>query len=202
MPVFNIYIEKSMGLSHSGEVCAYGDGDVDLTDEEVKQLVDLIREKGGVTDVEELGLEERYPEIYEKLDQACGDIARSAEYNHWVIAGFENGWYEVDYDEAISKCEEKYGFKFVFNLEKFLEDYPDYDEEDVKGVEDIDEDDLSDVKTDAFFEWVEEYRGTLDEDAEVSFLSDVFGLEPEVDDVDYEVEIPVDIVKMAKEGIN
>lgn len=199
MPVFNIYIEKSLGFSHSGEVCASGDGDVELTDEEVKLLVDLIREKDGVTDVEELGLEETYPEIYEKLDDACGDIARSAEYNHWVIEGFENGWYEVDTDEAIAKCEESYGFKFVFDREKFLEDYPGYDAEDVNGVEDVDEDDLSDVKTEAFYEWVDEYRGTLDEEAEVSFLSDVFGLEPEVDDVDYEVEIPVDIVKMAKE---
>lgn len=33
----------------------------------------------------------------------------------------------------------------------------------------------------------------------MSFLSDVFRLEPEVDDVGYEVEIPVDIVKMARE---
>ena len=92
-----------------------------------------------------------------------------------------------------------YGFRFVFDREKFLEDYPGYDAEDVKSVEDVDEDDLSDVKTEAFFEWVDEYRGTLDEEAEVSSLSDVFGLEPDIDDVEYEVEIPVDIVKMATE---
>lgn len=199
MPVFNIFIETSLGFSHSGEVCASGDGNVVLTDEEVKQLVDLIREKGGVTDVEELGLKERYPEIYEKLDDACSDIAYTAERNHWVIEGFENGWYEVDTDEAIAKCEEHYGFQYVFDRAKFLEDHPGYEAEEVKSEEDIDEDDLSDAKTDAFFEWVDQYRGTLDEEAEVSFLSDVFGLEPEVDDVDYEVEIPVDIVKMAEE---
>ena len=33
----------------------------------------------------------------------------------------------------------------------------------------------------------------------LSFMADVFGLDPEVDAVDYEVEIPVDIVKLANE---
>ncbi len=201
MPIFNIFIERSLGFSHSGEVCVSGDGSVELTDEEVKQLIELIREKGGVTDVDELVLEERYPENYKKLDDACYEIAYKAEYNHWVIEGYENGWYEVDYDEAISECEEWYGFKYIFDLYKFLEDHPGYEADEVKSEDDIDEDDLSDAKTDVFFKWVEKYRGTLDEDAEASFLSEVFKLEPEIDGVDYDVEIPVDIIKMATEKV-
>jgi len=197
MPVFKIELEISLGFSHSGEVCASGEGEVELTDTEVQQLVNLIRENDGETDVEELGLKETYPEIYEKLDDVCGDIAYHAEYNHWVIEGFENDWSEVDNDEAIFRCEEKYGFEYIFDREKFLEDHPEYEADDVESEDDIDEDDLLDAKTDAFFEWVDEYRGTLDEEAEVSFLSDVFEIEPEVDGVYHEVVIPEAIVEMA-----
>ena len=45
MPDFNIASEHSLGMSHSGEKTAYGEYVVNLTDEEVKALVDLIREK-------------------------------------------------------------------------------------------------------------------------------------------------------------
>ena len=91
MPIFNIFIERSLGFSHSGEVCVSGDGSVELTDEEVKQLIELIREKGGVTDVDELVLEERYPENYKKLDDACYEIASyaiSKGLNIWCYTGY------------------------------------------------------------------------------------------------------------------
>lgn len=191
MPVFNIFIEKSLGFSHSGEVCASGDGNVELTDIEVQELVDLIREKGVETDVEKLGLEERYPEIYKKLDEACGEIAHNAEYHHWIVEGYENGYYEISTDEAIEKCEEQYGFEYEFDMEKFLEENPDYEEED------IDEDVIDEAKEEAFKQWVGEYRSKLDDYHEALFLDEVFELNPCIDSVDYEVEIPVDIVNMA-----
>ena len=184
-----------MGYSHSGSVMAYGTGSVELTDEQLQQLVTLIRENGGETDVEVLGLEEKYPEIYAVLDEAYHDAAWRTAYNHWVIAGYENGWCD-DLDEVIEKCEEEYGFKFEFDEDAFREENG-YDPD-----EEIDEDDIEDAKSDAFNEWVEEYRAELgDEDKEVRFLSDVFGIEPEMDGVDYEVEIPEEIVKMAEKGV-
>lgn len=186
MPTINILTENSLGFSHSGEVIAYGEGVIELTDEQVQQLVSLIRENNGETDVKKLQLEEKFPEIYEILEEAFREVARNAEYNHWVIEGYENGWYDVDTEEMITKCEEKYGFKFEYDTEDYLDDDGN-----------IDEDMLYDAKADAFFEWVEEHRIGLSEDDEVAFLSDVFGLEPDVDDVYYEVEIPADIVKMA-----
>ena len=55
MAEFEIECEKSLGWSHSGEVIIKCKSTVDLTDEEVKVLVNLIREK-GTADVEKLEL--------------------------------------------------------------------------------------------------------------------------------------------------
>lgn len=89
----------------------------------------------------------------------------------------------------ITKCEQEYGFKFEYETEDYLDDDGN-----------IDEDMLDEAKDDAFYEWVEKYRSGCSEANEVAFLTDVFGLEPEVDNVYYEVEIPADIVKMAQSG--
>ncbi len=190
MPIFSIETETILGISHSGEVTAEGEGTVELTDEEVQQLIDLIRENGGETNVEKLHLEEKYPEIYEMLDEAYRETARQAEYNHWVIEGYENGWYETELEEMVKKCEEKYGFHFEYDPKDYMDE---------EGTE-VDEDLLYDDLQDAFYEWVSKYRGPLDEQEDADFLSDVFCLEPNVDDVDYDVQIPPAIIKMAKDG--
>ena len=187
MPIFNILTENTLGISHSGEVTASGEGCVELSDEQVRQLVDLIKDHNGETNVEALGLKEKYPEIYERLDEACYEIARHAEYVEWVIDGYESGYSEVDTEEAIALCEEEYGFKFEYDPDDFLDD----DGE-------IDEDALDDARVDAFYEWVEQHRRGLDRDAEAMFLDEVFCLNPEVDAFDYEVEIPEAIIAMAK----
>ena len=169
---------------------AEGEGTVELSDEEVQQLIDLIRENGGETDVDKLNLQEKYPEIYETLDEAYRETAMQAEYNHWVIEGYENGWYETDLKEMVKKCEEEYGFHFEYDPKDYMDE---------EGTE-VDEDLLYDDLQDAFYEWVSKYRGPLDEQEDAEFLSDVFCLEPEVDDVDYDVKIPPAIIKMANEG--
>lgn len=186
MPVFNINTEIFLGISHYGEEYAYGEGSVELTDEEVQQLVDFIRENGGETDVEALKLKEKLPDIYECLDEAYREAAFDAAYCHWVVEGYENGWYEVSTDEAIEKCK-KYGFKFEYKEEDY------YDED----LEDIDEDALDEARSEAFSTWVENYRAGLSSGEEATFLSDVFELEPEIDSVDYEVVIPEEITKLA-----
>lgn len=192
MPDFSIYSEHSLGFSHYGEVTAEGEGVVTLTDSEVQQLVDLIKENGGETDVEALDLENKYPEIYETLDEAYREAAFQAVYYHWVVAGYENGWYEVDLDDAIEKCESNYGFHFDFDEEKYRE------ENGLDPDDEIDEDELYDEKSEAFDKWVEQYRATLDREAEVSFLCDVFELDPDVDTPDYEVMIPDGVIELAE----
>lgn len=188
MPIFDIFTETSLGFSHSGEVIASGDGNVVLSDEEVRQLIDLIRENGGETDVEKLELEEKLPDIFEKLQDAYRDAARVAEHDQWVLEGYENGWYDVPDEEIVEKCETKYGFHFEYDPEDFISE----------GETEVDEDELFDAKMEALYDWVDQYRIEHLEE-EIAFLSDVFNLHPNVDDVDYDVEIPPAIVKMAKE---
>lgn len=69
MALCDIETEQSLGMSHYGPVSAEGVGTVELADEEVQTLIQLIREK-GTTDVEQLGIKEIHPEIYEKLRKA------------------------------------------------------------------------------------------------------------------------------------
>lgn len=182
MPIFEISSDHSLGFSHSGEVTVSGDGTVELTDEEVRQLVDLIKENDGETDVEELELEDLYPDIYETLDEACRQVAFDAEYEHWVIEGYEGGYYEDpdDLDERLAKL----GYKCRVDKKDFLDE----DGE-------LDEYSYEDAKSEDLEKWIEEKRSTVENEA--SFLANLFDICPEIDGVDYEVEIPEAIVEMA-----
>lgn len=189
MPTFSIDTESVLGISHSGEVTAEGTGTVELTDGEVKQLIELIRENGGESDVKELELQEKYPAIYSKLEDAFREAAWHAEYIHWVNEGYENGWYELSTDEIEEKLDE-YGFHFEYNPDDFI-----YEDE-----EEIDEDALEEAKSDAISEWVDEYRSHLNDYEGALFLAEVFELEPNdsVFNLDYSVEIPHGIIELAK----
>lgn len=191
MPIFKINTEQSMGFTHYGEVMIEGSGEVDLTDEEVRQLIELIRDNNGETDIEELELEEKYPDLYEKLDGAYRDVAVDALWRYLVIDGFENGYYEEP-DDAIETAEQNYGFKFEYDENDFIPE----------GETEMDEDEFNDARSEAFYEWVDEYRKNLDEADEAMFLDEVFDIAPELDNYDYEIEIPEEIIEMAKEDQN
>ena len=66
MKKFDFTIEICLGY-HCNGVGEYaeGEGCVSLEDNQVEQLVALIKENGGETDVEKLGLKEKCPEIYQ-----------------------------------------------------------------------------------------------------------------------------------------
>ncbi len=176
-----------MGFTHYGEVMIEGSGEVKLTDEEVRQLIELIRDNNGETDIEELELEEKYPDLYEKLNGAYRDVAVDALWRYLVIDGFENGYYEEP-DDAIETAEQNYGFKFEYDENDFIPD----------GETEMDEDEFNEERNEAFYEWVDEYRKNLDEADEAMFLDEVFDIAPELDNYDYEIEIPEEIIKMAK----
>ena len=190
MPIIDIFTNTFLGISHSGNVSVDGEGTVNLTDEEVQQLINLIRENSGETDVEKLELEDKYPAIFEKLDDAYHEIAHSAAYHHFVIEVFENGDYDLSIDEIIENCE-KYGFEFEYDPKDFLYD----DEED-----EIDEDALEEAKSDALYEWVDKYRSHLNDFDDALFLAEVFHIDVYLDAIDivYSVEIPPEIIEMAK----
>ena len=81
MKKFNFTIEFCLGYRCNG-VGEYAEreGIVSLEDNQVEQLVSLIKENGGETDVEKLGLKENFPEIYQALDYASYDAASYANY--------------------------------------------------------------------------------------------------------------------------
>ena len=175
MALYSIYNDTCLGWSHSGPVNVESDGFVELSDEEVTKIVELIR-KEGTSDVEELKLEEVYPDIYKKLDDAFYEMAYNAEEKHWLMEGFLDGYFDYDIDELMAYCKENCGYKY------------DDEEED------------EDLEYDYFDSWLKDYvSGLNDEEASV-FLKEHMNADVNLDDddVEYQVAIPDAIIKMAE----
>lgn len=190
MPSFPIDINLYFGTAHYGDVTAYGSGEVELADEDIKKLINLIRENGGETDVEKLQLLEKYPDIFNTLDDAYYELASQTAYIHWVNAGYDNGWYELSDEEIAENCE-VFGFKFEYDLDE-------YQDEDGN----LDEDALEEAKSEALYKWIKEHRSHLDDYDDALFLAEVFHLEPDDYnyDLEYFVKIPDEIIAMANNG--
>lgn len=173
-------------MSHCGSVGTEGSGTVELSDEEVKKIVDLIRET-GTKDVEEMGLAEVHPEIFEKLDEAQSELAYNVEYNYWVWNGYESRYYECDMNDVMEYCIENHGFTFEY-------DENEYTDEDGS----VDEDAIEDAQLEAFEEWLEDFIYGLDNDAAVDFIVNQLNLEIDCNGIpeSYEVAIPVEILEM------
>ena len=195
MALYSIESEQCLGISHSGAVTVNGESAVELSDEEVDILVKLIKEK-GTTDVEELDLEHLHPDIYNKLDEAYYDMAYKAEEIHWLWEGYYGSYFEYDEDKLMSYCEKNLGFSFEFKPEDYFdEDDLEYYNEDPESYED----EIHDVKYEAFSEWLDEYVKGLSDDEARDFFYNHMDADLNMDNVEYTVEIPLAIIKKAKE---
>lgn len=202
MPSFSIDTESILGVSHSGEVMIAGTGAVELSDEHVRSLINLIRDNGGETDVKKLQLEERFPEIYETLDEACRDAASEVAYREWLKTGYECNYFERP--EGFMESIEAAGlFKFELTadqmIEKFREDYG-LEENDEIDPEELD-DYFEDEKEGLFYECVNKYYNSLDEDGKVAFIERFYPEAPYEWDpvnIEYNVGIPAAIIKMSE----
>ena len=181
MKQFDFSVEICLGYHCWGAPeYAEGDGTVELEESQVDQLVTLIRKHGGETDPEKLGLQEKYPDIYSTLQEAYSDAASEAEYRHWIISGYENGYLEEP--EGLMETLEEEGL-FKYNPE------PDEEEEE--------------DKEDAFNEWLSTYFDSLSEADQVAFIEKYYRLsleDIETGFAEYEVSIPEDIIELASEG--
>ena len=187
MAEYKIECEQCLGFSHCGPVTTSGESTIELSDEDVATLVQLIREK-GTTDVGKLDLETSHPELYGKLDEAYREMARHAEYMHWLWEGYDNGYYEYDDDELMDYCERECGFSFEYDENDYLDANGDFDKEE-----------MGYAKSEAFHEWLDDYvRGLSDDDA-AEFMNEHMDAAIDVDDVEYTVNIPEDIILKAKE---
>ena len=195
MALYSIESEQSLGMSHSGEVTVNGESTVELSDEEVDILVKLIKENDS-TDVEELDLEDLYPDIYSKLDEAYHDMAYKAEEIHWLREGYDNHYFEYDEDKLMDYCEKNLGFSFEFKPEEYFDE----DElEDYKESPDSYEDEIYEEKNRVFSKWLDDYVNSLSDEEARSFFYDHMDADLNMDDVDYTVEIPAAIIKKAQE---
>jgi len=178
--------EHYLGTSHCGDVTIDVDGDVELSDEQVDVLVNLIREK-QTTDVNELGLESLYPEIYQKLKDEYRSAAYCAEELHWLWEIYEDHNYDCDMEELMEYCEKECGFIY--------EPTSSNDEDDDEDDEDYDEE-----KEEAFLKWLDNYLRSLCDDDAASFFVERMEIDLDISyqfDFDY-VGIPDEIIEIAQ----
>lgn len=196
MALYSIESEQCLGMSHfGGAVTVNGESAVELSDEEVDILVKLIKEKNS-TDVEDLDLETLHPEIYEKLRDAYYKMAYRAEEMHWLWEGYNNGYYEYDTDELMAYCEKELDFSFEFRPEEYFdEDDLEYYKEDPESYED----EINELKGEAFSEWLDDYVSGLSDDEARDFFYEHMGADLNLDDVEYTVGIPQAIIAKAKQ---
>ena len=195
MALYSIESEQCLGMSHSGAVTVNGESAVELSDEEVDILVKLIREKDS-TDVEELNLEHLHPDIYEKLREAYYNMAYDAEEMHWLWEGYYNGYFEYDFDELMAYCEKELDFSFEFKPEEYFdEDDLKYYKEDPESYED----EINELKGEAFSEWLSDYVSGLSDDEARDFFYNHMNADLNLDDIDYTVEIPQAIIAKAQQ---
>jgi hypothetical protein len=190
MAKYDFEVKVCMGITcYGGGVYQEGDGEVELSNEEVAQLVALMQQHNS-SDIEKIGLEKALPEIYNKLKDAYEKAASRANALHWLgnIWDFED---EEEFDKLIKYCEDNHHYFF----EMLEEDGWEIDE-------DEDEDEAyEEAKKEDFKRWLPDYLSTAPFGVMHTIYLDYLGFDSEVFCVDedaYKVGIPEDIVKSAK----
>ena len=187
MPKYTVeYDGKWNGEYYSGESV------LELTDEQVKQLVDLIKVNGGETDVDALNLKEEYPAIYSAFREAFIEPVAFDGSVQWAIDGYlyyDLGEISGPSTEEVIKVIEAEGL-FSFKFEYDEGDYLDEDGE-------LDEERLMEDKCEAWREHFEE----LSIEDQFAFLERFY--EKEIYDYDTQeltgnMYIPDEIIELAK----
>ena len=168
------------------------EGSFELEDEDVKALVQLIRDNDGETDVEELDLENKLPHVYEIIHEAYSDAVDTATTNHWILEGYQNGAFEES-DGVMDALEEEGLFKFEPDLAELREELG------LEDDEEIPEEDFEDAKQEAFEQWKDGYFASLTEEEQISFIETYYDADVDnsADEYDYTMEIPQEIVDLA-----
>lgn len=186
MPKFIIKSSVKLEYSHSDSTNDYLEGFVELTDEEVEQLIDYIRENDSAC-IDASDIEDLYPEIFEKLDDAYNGVSSLAFEFNYQWNGLLNQCYEYDVDRLMKHCEENCGFKFEYNEEDYLD-----------SNDELDEESIEDEKFDYFNEWLPNYLESLSARDQLHLFFEYINDEVNFDYFYYEVEIPEGIIKLAQ----
>ena len=174
-----------LGYSHCGSVCANAYGEFEMADADVETLVALIREK-GTTDINELGIEQSHPTIYDLLEKEIYKIYQIAVTAHFIREEI-NDYFEYD-DGVIDYCIQKYGFDPDEECED--EDYGDeeYDDE---------EEEYEAKLHSRFVNWISFYAETLSDKELVDFNSDTVNIAVDFYADEFALEIPRQIIDLA-----
>jgi hypothetical protein len=175
-----------LGYSHSGSVCANAYGEFEMADADVETLVALIREK-ETTDINELGIEQSHPTIYDLLEKEIYKIYQIAGTAHFIREEIDD-YFEYD-DGVIDYCIQKYGF----NPDEYVEVDEDYEEEEYEDEEEEYEAKLHSK----FVSWMRRYASTLSDKDVVDFYFDTINSVVNFDAYDFELEIPRQIIDLA-----
>jgi hypothetical protein len=165
-----------------------GESVLELTDEEVKTLVNLIKENDGETDIEALGLKDKYPAIYDAFHEAFLQPVSFDGSLQWAVDGYFEGYFDGPSDEEILRIVESeslYDFKFEYNEGDYLDEDGEFMEEQ-----------LMEDKCQAWRDFFSE----LPSDDQLSFLDRFFKkqiYEFETQELSGDMYIPEEIIEMA-----
>lgn len=197
MAKFNYTIDVTVYCIYSDESSTCN-VEVELSDDEVKDIIELIHET-DTTDVEDMQLQERLPEIYNKLEDACWTAAIGEARAIHVKDGYHNNYYEYDIDDVRNYCEINCGYEFKFDKSKYLNIEKCEDDDFEEDDDDIFYRIKSDMNDD-FEEWLNEYIESLPNSKAAVFIERNMEGDTELqgDEFEYEVELPPAIIEMAE----
>lgn len=175
---------------------------VEFSEEDVRSLVELIRANSGETDVDELDLKSALPDIYEKLDDACQEVAFRTAFHAAILDSYDEGYLdeEVDSDELIAALKEDGLFDCKYDLDEICRDL----DNEGRAEHTITLKELDEYTDSAFRAWLDDYFNSLDTEGKIDFIMTYYG-EDAIDnciardmiEYGYDIVIPEKIVEMA-----
>lgn len=187
MPTYDISNEISLGWSHYSSVDTYGKSQITLSDaqvENLKRILETAYSEGKdlhKLDLRNTDLEHEDPELYKIFYDAYYDCAYQAEYEYWVVDGYQRSEVldGIDWEHARYICKERYGY----NPQDI--DNDDYDEDEDKDTKYEEEEAEYDFKFQNWFR--ENIISSTDMDiVEFERKEDLIGL-----DLDFEFDSPL-----------
>ena len=177
-------------------------GNVEFSEEDVRSLVELIRANSGETDVDELDLKSALPDIYDKLDGACQEVAFRTAFHAAILDSYDEGYLdeEVDSDELIAALKEDGLFDCKYDLDEICRDL----DNEGRAEHTITLKELDEYTDSAFRAWLDDYFNSLDTEGKIDFIMTYYG-EDAIDnciardmiEYGYDIVIPEKIVEMA-----
>lgn len=171
MATYNIYYEHPLSGNAEDDTIE-GEGFLELSDDEVSQIVALLKKHEGKQDDALADMQSLMPSVYTRMDDAFRSIALDAEERFWLYRFFDDHQYDVSMTELLAYCQDNCGFAA--------------DSSDEQAVMDL------------FASWLDKFAHALPYDDFRIFAHQQLHLGVDLSNVQYDIEIPVEVVIMAQ----